>query len=42
MCNFEPYSAVEAKAGRPLEIITEQNMLTEYRYGKSIFQSIVD
>ena len=38
MDKFEPYSAVEARAGRPLEVITEQNMLTEYRYGKSIFK----
>ena len=42
MCNFEPYSAVENRAGRPLEVITEQNMLTEYRFGKSIFTVISD
>ncbi len=42
MRNFEPYSAVEARAGRPLEVITEQNMLTEYRYGQSIMTSIFD
>jgi hypothetical protein len=30
---FEPYARFIAKAERPPEIITEQNMLTEYRYG---------
>lgn len=35
---LEPYAAVEKNAGRPLEIITDQNMLTEYRYGQSILR----
>ena len=30
---FEPYARFIAGAERPPEIITEQNMLTEYRYG---------
>lgn len=30
---FEPYARFIARATRPPEIITEQNMLTEYRYG---------
>lgn len=28
--------ALSAKAGRPIEVITDQNMLTEYKYGESI------
>jgi hypothetical protein len=36
LCAFEPYQAVENRAGRPLQVITEQNMLTEYRFGKSL------
>ena len=31
-------AALSAKAGRPIEIITDQNMLTEYKYGESILR----
>ena len=38
---FEPFATVcdekEKSGHRPLEVITDQNMLTEFRYGKSIF-----
>lgn len=34
---FKPFATVEDD--RPLEVITDQNMLTEYRYGRSIFRS---
>jgi spermidine synthase len=35
---FKPYNEaeLEALAKRPLEVITDQNMLTEYKYGESI------
>jgi hypothetical protein len=33
---FEPFATVED--ARPLEVIADQNMLTEYRYGESIFR----
>jgi hypothetical protein len=34
---FKPFASVEDD--RPLEVITDQNMLTEYRYGQSFFRS---
>lgn len=35
---FQPYdeAALASKAGRPIEVITDQNMLTEYKHGESI------
>lgn len=42
LCAFEPYQAVENRAGRPLQVITEQNMLTEYRFGKSLAATFGD
>lgn len=33
---FQTFSAIQ-KNGRPFEIITEQNMITEYKYGKGMF-----
>lgn len=42
LCQFEPYEAVEKRAGRPLQVITEQNMLTEYRFGKSLAATFGD
>jgi predicted membrane-bound spermidine synthase len=35
---FTPFdeAAMSRTAGRPLEVITDQNMLTEYRYGSSL------
>lgn len=39
---FIPYDEAEMArtAGRPLEIITDQNMLTEYRYGSKLLQEL--
>ena len=28
---------IAAKTGRPLEIITDRNLITEYKYGPSLF-----
>lgn len=36
MDRFESFDKVVQKTERPLEVITDENMLTEYRYGKSI------
>lgn len=35
---FQHYdeAVLAAKAGRPIEVITDQNMLTEYKYGESV------
>lgn len=37
---FQRYdeAVLSAKAGRPIEVITDQNMLTEYKYGESILR----
>lgn len=37
LASFEPFSAIEAHAPHPLEVITDQNLLTEYRYGNGLF-----
>ena len=29
---------IAAKTGRPLEIITDRNLITEYKYGLSLFR----
>lgn len=36
---FKPYNEAEMarSAGRPLQVITDQNMITEYRFGESVF-----
>jgi spermidine synthase len=36
---FETVSEVEASAGRPLEIITDHNLLPEYKFGRPLFTS---
>lgn len=36
MGKFESFEKVERETYRPLEVITDQNMLTEFRYGRSI------
>ncbi len=38
LMHLEPYEKVVAGAERPLEIITDRNMITEYKYGSSITQ----
>lgn len=40
--SIEPYSALKSRAGRPLEVITDQNMLTEYRYGKNLAKTFME
>lgn len=39
MKQFSPYNEAvfTTRAGRPLEVITDQNMITEYRFGESVF-----
>ena len=32
---FETVADVARSAGRPLEVITDDNLLTEYKYGRS-------
>lgn len=40
--SFEPFSALKNRVGRPLEVITDQNMITEYRYGKSSAKTFME
>ncbi len=35
---FEPFDAIENSYGRELQVITDQNMLSEYKYGRSILR----
>jgi spermidine synthase len=37
LTSFESFESVERGAGRKLEAITDQNMLTEYKYGRGLF-----
>lgn len=40
--SFEPFPALKNRYGRPLEVIADQNMITEYRYGKSSAKIFMD